>query len=293
MGIYNGAGQLRAHYEYDAWGNILSVTDENGNAITGATHIGNLNPFRYRGYYYDTESGFYYLMSRYYDPVTHRFINCDGYFQSGGEVLDANMSAYCRNNPVMYFDPTGYVVKTMYEYQKDLLNPGRHNYGLKDITKLQMMGYGKDDKFILNDDGTFTHYSRYNQVIDTVGAFFCSVEVDAGVGYGIGASAKVSDVDITALAKADLISLSVSYSDGLGLGASLYAGCSVVIDEISWDNVMYQSYLDDSKSYSTYENNVPNKSEIFSADFYCIVGGNVTFSFNHDYMGKRWEEIWG
>ena len=107
VGIYNGAGQLRAHYEYDAWGNTLSVTDQNGNAITSATHIGNLNPFRYRGYYLDTETGLYYLMSRYYDPVTHRFVNADGYFQSGENVLDANMSAYCRNNPISFVDPTG------------------------------------------------------------------------------------------------------------------------------------------------------------------------------------------
>ena len=46
-------------------------------------------------------------MSRYYDPVTHRFVNADGYFQSGGDVLDSNMSAYCRNNPISYVDPTG------------------------------------------------------------------------------------------------------------------------------------------------------------------------------------------
>ena len=107
VGIYNGAGQLRAHYEYDAWGNVLSVTDQNGNAITSSTHIGNLNPFRYRGYYLDTETGLYYLMSRYYDPVTHRFVNADGYFQSGEDILDSNMSAYCRNNPISYVDPTG------------------------------------------------------------------------------------------------------------------------------------------------------------------------------------------
>ena len=88
VGIYNGAGELKAHYEYDAWGNVISITDNNGNAITNPNHIGNLNPFRYRGYYYDTESGFYYLMSRYYDPVTHRFINADGYFQSGGNILE-------------------------------------------------------------------------------------------------------------------------------------------------------------------------------------------------------------
>ena len=107
IGIYNGSGDLKAHYEYDAWGNILSITDADGNAITSATHIGNLNPFRYRGYYYDNETGLYYLMSRYYDPVTHRFLNADGYFQSGGNILDSNMSAYCRNNPIMFVDYFG------------------------------------------------------------------------------------------------------------------------------------------------------------------------------------------
>ena len=107
VGIYNGAGELKAHYEYDAWGNVISITDNNGNAITNPNHIGNLNPFRYRGYYQDTETGLYYLMSRYYDTITHRFINADGYFQSGGSILDANTFAYCRNNPIMNSDCTG------------------------------------------------------------------------------------------------------------------------------------------------------------------------------------------
>ena len=107
VGIYNGAGELKAHYEYDAWGNVISITDNNGNAITNPNHVGNLNPFRYRGYYQDTETGLYYLMSRYYDAVTHRFINADGYFQSGGSILDANTFAYCANNPIYSSDPTG------------------------------------------------------------------------------------------------------------------------------------------------------------------------------------------
>ena len=107
VGIYNGVGELKAHYEYDAWGNVISITDNNGNAITNPNHIGNLNPFRYRGYYQDTETGLYYLMSRYYDTITHRFINADGYFQSGGSILDANTFAYCRNNPIMNSDCTG------------------------------------------------------------------------------------------------------------------------------------------------------------------------------------------
>ena len=107
VGIYNGAGELKAHYEYDAWGNVISITDNNGNAITNPNHIGNLNPFRYRGYYYDTESGFYYLMSRYYDAVTHRFMNADGYFQAGTSILDGNTFAYCANNPVSHSDTNG------------------------------------------------------------------------------------------------------------------------------------------------------------------------------------------
>ena len=107
VGIYNGAGELRAHYEYDAWGNVISITDNNGNAITNPNHIGNLNPFRYRGYYQDTETGLYYLMSRYYDAVTHRFINADGYFQSGTAILDGNTFTYCANNPIYSSDPTG------------------------------------------------------------------------------------------------------------------------------------------------------------------------------------------
>ena len=107
VGIYNGVGELKAHYEYDAWGNVISITDNNGNAITNPNHIGNLNPFRYRGYYQDTETGLYYLMSRYYDAVTHRFINADGYFQAGTTILDGNTFAYCGNNPIYSSDPTG------------------------------------------------------------------------------------------------------------------------------------------------------------------------------------------
>ena len=107
VGIYNGAGELKAHYEYDAWGNVISITDNNGNVITNPDHIGNLNPFRYRGYYQDTETGLYYLMSRYYDAVTHRFINADGYFQAGTSILDGNTFVYCGNNPIYSSDPTG------------------------------------------------------------------------------------------------------------------------------------------------------------------------------------------
>ena len=75
----------------------------NGGASTSAR----FNPLRYRGYYYDTETGLYYLNSRYYDSVAGRFINADGYISTGQGLLGFNMFAYCGNNPVMFFDYFG------------------------------------------------------------------------------------------------------------------------------------------------------------------------------------------
>ena len=65
------------------------------------------NPFRYRGYYYDTETGLYYLQSRYYNPQWGRFLNADGYVSTGQGLLGYNMYAYCNKNPIMYTDPAG------------------------------------------------------------------------------------------------------------------------------------------------------------------------------------------
>ena len=105
--IYDGDGNMVAKYEYDDWGNVLTVSNASNQAITDPNHIANLNPFRYRNYYYDSESGLYYLMSRYYDPVVHRFLNADGYLQAGEDILDVNMFAYCGNNPVCRIDSKG------------------------------------------------------------------------------------------------------------------------------------------------------------------------------------------
>ena len=69
--------------------------------------MANRNPIRYRGYYYDTESGLYYLNSRYYDPVTGRFVNADGYVSTGQDITGFNMFAYCGNNPVVRIDSSG------------------------------------------------------------------------------------------------------------------------------------------------------------------------------------------
>ena len=102
IGIYDGNGNVVVEYTYDSWGKLISVTG------SLASTIGIKNPLRYRGYYYDTETSLYYLQSRYYDPETCRFINADSLLVAGDYLQGTNLFAYCLNNPVVYFDHTGY-----------------------------------------------------------------------------------------------------------------------------------------------------------------------------------------
>ena len=105
--ILDSSGKLAASYDYDAWGNC-TVYDSSAKVLTDPTSIANLNPLRYRGYYYDAETGFYYLQSRYYDPAICRFINADTFATTDANgLLSANMFAYCENNPVMRTDEDG------------------------------------------------------------------------------------------------------------------------------------------------------------------------------------------
>ena len=94
-------------YEYDSWGNILSIKDASGNNITSSSNIGIINPYRYRSYRYDTETGLYYLQSRYYNSEWGRFINFDNYGGQVGELLSHNGYIYCCNNPVNMIDEDG------------------------------------------------------------------------------------------------------------------------------------------------------------------------------------------
>ncbi len=100
--------ELVARYEYDAWGNH-KVYNADGTENTDPEFIGNINPFRYRGYYYDVETKLYYLNARYYDPELCRFISADEtQYLDPNSVNGLNLYAYCGNNPVMFVDPEGH-----------------------------------------------------------------------------------------------------------------------------------------------------------------------------------------
>ena len=101
VAIADGAGNILVQYYYDAWGRILEIDDDSTNSI------GTINPIRYRGYYFDSETGFYYLQSRYYDTITCRFLNADAYVSTGAGFTGFNMFAYCNNNSVLYTDSFG------------------------------------------------------------------------------------------------------------------------------------------------------------------------------------------
>ena len=147
MYLVDGTGAIVASYAYDPYGNIVSATGP----------MAEINPMRYRGYYYDAELEMYYLQSRYYDPMVGRFINADSYASTGQGLLGTNMFAYCNNNVPMRTDSGGdtsysnsvtyknglYSVKTVI---KILWRKLTYNYTIKSNGIVQF-SFSKNDYF--------------------------------------------------------------------------------------------------------------------------------------------------
>ena len=107
VALLDNNGSVVVKYKYDAWGNC-KVLNADGSEIADSNHIGILNPFRYRSYYYDTGIGLYFLKTRYYDPEVGRFMTIDDISYLDPESINGlNLYAYCFNNPVMFTDRYG------------------------------------------------------------------------------------------------------------------------------------------------------------------------------------------
>ena len=101
IGLHDSTGTVVVNYSYDTWGNIVSITGSLKDSV------GVKNPYRYRGYRYDEETGMYYLQSRYYNAEWGRFINADGIVGIKGELLSHNIFMYCNNNAINMCDKSG------------------------------------------------------------------------------------------------------------------------------------------------------------------------------------------
>ena len=104
IGITDINGKIVVKYSYDAWGALKNIED------TSSSGIGKLNPFRFKGYYYDNESSMYYCKTRYYVPQWGRWLSPDSIEYLNPESINKlNLYTYANNNPVIYYDPDGHM----------------------------------------------------------------------------------------------------------------------------------------------------------------------------------------
>jgi RHS repeat-associated protein len=126
VSLLSANGTKVVTYEYDTWGNPTATWHYQSTTNTYYyDEVAAMNPFRYRGYIYDSETQLYYCQSRYYDPAIGRFLSPDSLLSTGQGVLGYNMYAYCLNNPINAQDPSGKCAKT----NPDFIGPcpGKYN----------------------------------------------------------------------------------------------------------------------------------------------------------------------
>ena len=224
--VMTATGTEAATYTYDAWGRVLTSTGD----------LADINPLRYRGYYYDTETGLYYLQSRYYDPEVSRFINPDSFATTDVDgVLSANMFAYCENNPVTRSDSTGCAFGTL--------------LGVALIAGLVALLSGcssKSSSALPSDyiDCTNSRQNCYQYALSYIGINTPDCFVDPGYrqSYSGGSNSISSLADLKAGVETDLQAFNVKYTsyydysqiDTLPDGCTLVAGYTFSASDLFW-----------------------------------------------------------
>jgi RHS repeat-associated protein len=160
IGILDSNGTQVVGYTYDTWGKLVSITG------TLKDTVGEKNPYRYRGYRYDTETGYYYLQSRYYNPEMGRFINIDALGGDVGALLSHNVFAYCNNNPVTAKDPSGFRPIYTTGEETDAMREASYNAMSKakakgPSQKLPMSGEKPNSKASTPDGKTVREYDEH------------------------------------------------------------------------------------------------------------------------------------
>lgn len=212
-------------------------------------------------------------MSRYYDPVVHRFLNADGYFQSGDGILDTNMNAYCRNNPIMYYDPTGeYTLNDLMHIAIDSNNNIKFN--INDISMYALMGYSyNEDRFYLSSSG---YIYTYDDIIYSIAA---STHQSLGLGYGIAYGEKISKfLGFEAFFIMNMVQIDFSAAGDLSFGSGASTGFNISI--LGWDNSVCNM---NGIEYSSDSNTIPdNIIPIRSHKSYALIVFSYDVYYNPD-----------
>ena len=250
-------------YVYDAWGNH-AVLDANGNDLTDTSHIGNRNPFRYRGYFYDVETGLYYLQTRYYDPEIGRFLNMDDISYADPEQIHGlNLYAYCANNPVNYVDPTGHFIVSLIVSMVvgaviggaingiKAYNAGQRGWGLFGaIAGGAIMGGAMGSILALGGAAGLASAGLANCVVSTGAALGISVGVGAGAGivsYSLENGLR-TDREWT-VGGMFMAGFSGAAKGGLTFAVGLWGGKSGAFDCTVIKNILGKKVAQDSISY--------------------------------------------
>ena len=256
-------GNEVVQYWYDAWGNH-KVVDSNGNEVTSSTHLGSLNPFRYRGYYYDVETGLYFLQTSYYDPVVGRLLNRDAVNYADPQTINGlNLYAYCLNNPVEYVDPTGRIIISF------LLAGAIVGFTVSftsSAVSQAIMNNGQVDWGIATIDGLFGAVSGALATI-TINPFIGAV-LDAGLAFaneiivtGVQNDWQYSKQDMWSAIISSLVTLTVSYrisNTKIGFSDSFeFINAKVAINKFN-SKIARNAYKYGAKSIKTASKHVNN-----------------------------------
>jgi len=201
-GIVDSLGNEVVKYIYDPWGKILSTSG------SLASTLGTIQPFRYRGYVYDEETGLYYLRSRYYSPNWNRFVNCDKYLNllyNNANLIGTNLYCYCLNNIVNQTDSNGKLPQKGTVVAHGFSSEGVCFYALAIIQGTCYDSYGNEAEFVsyvgISPTGQDEHYAE-------------------GLG-GIGASVSNSAMTVNADSVYDLAGKGCYIGGGIDIGLSL------------------------------------------------------------------------
>ena len=267
IALYDRNGNAVVEYQYDAWGNIISTT----NTTEGSSLDWNeVNPFRYRGYYYDADTGLYYLQSRYYDAETGRFLNSDVLLDTS-DILGFNPFAYCLNNPILYVDYSGALCA---------IHAGGGGMPTNNTTKNTTNNTANALDKTIDVAGCFNRLTSHEfdeVVIDSI-----SVEFSAGTGFGVAADLGIASAE--AYFKGNILNLVCSTDEekaGLFYSCESNVSVDVLIFEISRKESHKVNYFTGKETIKPDMSDISLKGEYsFGVSLYMFVGAEVYVRIN-------------